>query len=348
MGTRPLYKPDLRVQLRLVQIIHALHSALIARPDDPQVHNNLYELYLNLGYLDMAVDHLALARKGLDSRKPATSDQVAAIEQLKDQFDKRLKDLTEELKRRREAFGLDAGTQPNVVDRFHFALVDREQKAPRGLIKLGLQLLLDAKLDSLKDDPGRLNFAVSWQLYLLLTTGQAREAYSRLEMEELRNLLPGGQYEELRALAAAALGDYPAADKFLQQAEKARNLPPDGRVLEDQQMASNQLAEHLAVTAAWAPASGGQTGILTPVGVFYLRLPERVESLMQSAKERRDVADLRLLRGALALESGDTTAAAKHFRASADIVPPLLPIALAFTDRPIAQRYLKLLDQLPD
>jgi hypothetical protein len=349
---RPFFRPELRVQLRIMQITHALHSALITRPDDPQVHNSLHELYMNLGYIDLALDHLALARKGLDSRKPASNEQMAAIEQLKVQFDKRLKELGEEVKRRRDAFNLETGSQQNIGNRFELALVDpqkadaqgKDQKVPRGLIKLGLQILLDARLDAFKDNPAGLNFLASWQLYLLLTTGQAREAYSRLEAEELRNILPGGQYEELRALAAAALGDYVAADIYLQKAEQARNLLPDQQLLDQQQKAAEQLAENLAKTAAWAPASGGETGILSPLGLFYLNLPERVETLMQSAKERRDVADLRLIRGALALESGDTKQAARHFRMSADIVPPLLPIALAFTDRPIAQRYLELLE----
>ena len=185
----------------------------------------------------------------------------------------------------------------------------------------------------------------SWQLFLLTTTGQAREAEQRLETEAkwLRGLLAGGEYEELRARVAAALGDYPSADKYLEQAEQARQLPPIEQILEDQQKATRQLTEYLAATTGWMPGREGLIGPLARLGVFQQRRAEIVDTLMAGAKERRDVAELRLIRGSLALESGDTAAAAKHFRGSLDMLPLALPLALDFPDRPIAQRCLELL-----
>jgi len=347
---RPLYKPELRVQFRFVQTITAFQNTLAIQPDNWQVHEILHELYLDLGYVDLALDHLVEARKGLDARKPADTAQAAALEQLKAKYDQRVKLMTEEVNRSQEAFELETNAQQDALLKFQVALVDQNKKdaqgrdQKRGLIKLGLKLLLDVKPDALKDVPAKVHFLASWQLFLLLTTGQAREAYNRLEDEELRNVLPGGEYEELRALAAAALGDYPTADKFLDEAEKARGLAPDQQVLEQQQKAVQQLTEYLAATAAGTPGAAGNTGLLSRLGVFHIRMPEMLGALMLAAKERRDVAELRLIRGSLALELGDTTAAAKHFRGSLAILPLVLPVALNLTDRPIAQRYLELLE----
>jgi hypothetical protein len=100
----------------------------------------------------------------------------------------------------------------------------------------------------------------------------------------------------------------------------------------------------LATVAAWNPGGAGNTSLLSRPGVFHLGVTEILAALTQSAKERRDVAELRLLRGLLALEIGDFSAAANHFRGSLTILPPILPITLDFPDRPIAQRYLRLLE----
>jgi hypothetical protein len=337
----------------MVQIINAFQNALTIQPENVQVHEILHELYLNMGYLDLALEHLAGARKGMDSRVPASAEQAAAFQQLKEKYDQRLKAFGDEVNRRKEAFKLDtSGQQIDAVAMFGLALMNRfnddaqgrDQKVPRGLVKLGLQLLLDANFDTFKDDPIKMHAFASWELYLLLTTGQAREAAAGLENKKLRGVLGLGEYEEMQALAAAALGDYAAADKFLEQAEKARQLPPDEQILDDQRKFADVLAEHLASSAAWTPAGTGHIGPLARLGTFYLGMNGLLDPLTKMAKERRDVAELRLIRGTLALEAGDMAAAAKHFRASSAILPLILPLALDFTDRPIAQRYLELLE----
>jgi hypothetical protein len=349
---RPLYKPELRVQLRLVQIVNALHNALTIEPNNAQVHGILHDLYINIGYLDLALDHLAEARSGLDSVTPTSTAKAVELDQLKTKYDQRLKALSEEIKRRQQAYNLASSGQQDVVERFQIALVDLaktdaqggEQKAPRGLIKQGLKLLLEAKTQELKDNPAKLHLLASWQLYLLLTTGQAREANERLQNEDLRHLLPGGEYEQLRALAAVALGDYLQADNFLEEAEKVRGLPQYQAIIEQQQKASQLLAEHLAATASWTPAGSGNTGLLTRLGLYSDGSMMLVQSMMLAAAERRDVAELRLLRGLLALERGDTSAAITHIRGSLGILPLILPAAWDYADQPISQRYLELLE----
>src|SRR5439155_17278368 len=125
--------------------------------------------------------------------------------------------------------------QPDPLARFYAALYAPNPApkggegayVPRGLVQVGLTILLDPKLNVSKLEPEKDHDLASWQQGLLLMTGQAREANERLKDEVLKKALPGGEYEELRAMAAAALGDYASADKFLDQAEKALALPPD-------------------------------------------------------------------------------------------------------------------------
>src|SRR5262249_6638458 len=148
----------------------------------------------------------------------------------------------------------------------------------------------------------------------------------------------------LRALASAALGDYLQADRFLEEAEKARHLQDYPQIIDQQQKAAKQLAEHLAATAGAAPDGAGNPGLLTRLGLYSDGSRMLVQPMLFAAAERRDVAELRLLRGLLALEWGDTSAAIAHIRGSLGVLPLILPAAWDYTDQPIAQRYLELLE----
>src|SRR5262249_14411789 len=231
----------------------------VVQPDNWQIHQRLFELYFSMSYLDLARDHLAQAKPLKSPRGgPATKDELEAYEQ-------RLEGFTKEVKKREGAYTQLTKGERDLLIRFRQALIDQvgepPQPAPRGLVRLGLKLLLearDADTAGLRNDPAQFHEFASWQLYLLLTTGQAREAAERLKEEKLRNVLPGGEYEELRATAAAALGDYPTADRFLDLAEKARQLAPDEQLLERQVKAERELATlRVRLAAACVPVGDG-------------------------------------------------------------------------------------------
>jgi tetratricopeptide (TPR) repeat protein len=284
---------------------------------------------------------LTQASAHLQVRRAATKEQAEAIRQFKENKEKQLKAFGDDIQQRRKDYAFVAGSDPNVLVKLENALIDQKAKPPmRGLVGQALKLLQEAKIDALKNDPQKLRLFVSWQIYLLLTTGHAREAHDALQNEELRNVLPQSEYEELRALAAAALGDYPAADQFLEQAEKGRRLPTDDDILEKQKEPMQHLLEFATTTVSWLPGSEGPVGAITRYGVSFCKQRDIIEPLYDLAKERRDASELRLIRGLLALEAGDTAAAAKYFQACLRIVPP----AVDFPDRVLARRYLELLE----
>ena len=126
---RQLYKPDTRIQFRLVQTVNALQTAVAIQPDNYQVHESLHDLYLNMGYLDLALAHLSAARKGLDVQKPLNKEQAQALEKLKDKYDQRIKGLGDEMKRRKEAYDLATSEHQEVLEKFQLALVEDKRDA---------------------------------------------------------------------------------------------------------------------------------------------------------------------------------------------------------------------------
>jgi hypothetical protein len=339
------YRWNLRLQLRLMQILTALHNAAAIQPDNWRIHKAIHEVYARMQYYDLALDHLLMASKALESRKTDRGDAGEA-ERFKQVLPKLIEGWTNLVATSRKDYERATSSNMDVLEKFHHALFEhstdkqgREQIVPRRLVNLGLTLLREAKVDSFRDDPGKLRFFASWQLYLLLTTGHAREARTALEDEKLRQLLGGGDFEQMRALAAAALGDYRNADKYLAEAEKVRGLASDSEILKQQTQDTQTMARQLASAGGSLPAGDGFLGPLVRMAVLHAGQQETFAALTRLWKERREAAEIRLLRGLLALETGDNAAAVTHFSNTLEI----LPVTVHFPDRPIAQRYLELL-----
>jgi hypothetical protein len=298
-----------------------------------------------MGCLDFAVEHLVLARAGMEAQGLPAKD-LEKIDQL-------LKASQDDVQRRKTNFALRVGASADPTEKFKHALIDydtpdakgKPQEMLRGTVKLALQVLQEAKLDIYKNDPWKLREIVSWQLYLMLVTGQARDAADLLsdtkdDGKALANILKGGEYEQLRAMAAACVGDYALADNLLAEAEKARGLPPDAKLIEQLKKPQKQITEHFAASAVLVPGLDGYVCALPRLATVNGGQSVFLKELQQPAKAQMEVAELRLIRGLLALESGDTTAAAKHFQGCLAI----LPAYLNFPDRPLARRYLDLLE----
>ncbi len=335
------YRWDMRHQLRHMQVLTAWNNAAAIQPDNWHVHLHLHELYARLQYLDLSLEHLLLASQAVATRKSTDPAEADEAERFKKAYTpEAIKRFSAEIVRRESAYQARVTGDMAVLKRFELALFDpdsqefkgRAELAPRGLVKRGLIMLLEAKIDEFKHDPDQLRFFAYWQLYLLLTTGQAREASSRMaeEEEQLRQLLSGGKYEQLRGLAAAALGDYRTADKYLEQAEKAVGLAGEAEILRRQTQITLEMAEQLAAACGSMPAGDGFIGSLSRLAAFQAQQQE----LFKDWPQRREVGELRLARGLLAVESGDSKAAAEHFKGCLAI----LPAAVNFPDRPVAQR----------
>src|SRR5262249_14147352 len=88
-----------RQTIRYVQQVIALNQALRVRPDEPDAHLALTDLYLEMNYPDAAHDHLARGRALLKAQGPQPGQEEAFERRLED-LDGRLQALTEEVKRR--------------------------------------------------------------------------------------------------------------------------------------------------------------------------------------------------------------------------------------------------------
>jgi len=179
-----------------------------------------------------------------------------------------------------------------------------------------------------------------WRFTLQLLTGKAREANSDLQEEAAKKVLPPVEYHELRAMAAAALGDYATADKHLELADKALALPPDEQLVEGQKKPTGQMLEVMVATAGWLAGQDGAAGPTARLTISELKRFDIAKELTHQAGERVHLFELRLMRGLLALEAGNTTEAATHLRASLRALPNVVP----HPEQPIAKRYQEILE----
>jgi tetratricopeptide (TPR) repeat protein len=319
-----LYKPaSLRVRLRQIELLTAMHQALVLQPNKGDLHKNLGDIYLRLSYLDLALEHLSRAGGFVDP--------------------KLVQKINEEVKHRQDEFKRTSIGLADPLERFDLALhrlsPDGKGIERRGLLQLGLKILGDADLKKLEGPA--LAKLVAWQMYLMLMTGQA-EAVKEARSENLRKNLPPGEYEELQALAAAALGDYPTADRFLAEAEKAYHLPPDEQLASLEQQATRQMFALGTTTAAWIAGQDGLAGSSARLVVSVGQYGMLFKDLAHLAEPRARVADVRLVRGILALEAGQRGAALKHFQDSLRIGPVVVQMYLL--DRAVARRYVEILE----
>jgi tetratricopeptide (TPR) repeat protein len=178
-------------------------------------------------------------------------------------------------------------------------------------------------------------------LEVLLNTGRPKEAQERLK-DNLRAALSNGMFEQMQAVAAVALGDYASAIKYLAEAEQKTEKPPTERLVALQKDLAQEEALRQLGMLVQVPI-GGSTVPLPP-------LRSALSSVIQDQKALQinpvasaviRAAELRLMRGLLAMEVGDMPAATEHFRAMVAMVPA----NLGFAERMVAQRYLELLER---
>jgi hypothetical protein len=330
---------SVRGQFRQVVLLTALNHAATVQPFNAEIHRTLYILYAQMPYNDLAFDHLTKFRQTLDeSRLP--KDQVDAVDAEIKQWTDRLKSLREQLRN-------NTAPQMDAVEKFELALFGtvskpgerpgtREGVQPLGLAKQALQYLLEAKAERLsQEQQQKLEF---WRVYLLLFTGRAKEAQERLKAASRDKQTPG-QYDQLQAMAAAALGDYAAADKHLAEAVQQLNVPPKEKERLDQ-LHRHLLSDPMALVGELAASAGPGPGWpAARLGASLQAQKTTGSQLVELGSPALYAAQLHLMRGLLALEAGDLESAGKHFEA----VEKTAPRGLRFPDRAIALRCLELM-----
>jgi tetratricopeptide (TPR) repeat protein len=336
-----------RQTMRMMQVLAALTHFAELEADQPsfrlvQIERELSKLYLDLHYLDVSLEHLSRAREAL-ADMPVQPEQTGAVTRIREELDQNYKALSTEVKKRRDYFDLKVSEgKQTILGRFEIALLapyhttDEKNAArddPRGLglARLALDLLQQTNVSKLTDQ--QKAFLARTQLTLLLTMGRVRDAREGL-VPDLENVL-GPEYDVLRLTLSGATGDYQQADEALANLEKQAAAFEKQEEEQRHQQLERWRSFLLATMAFPSPmpflpiARAGQTVLQQE----FIRVPPP-----PPLPDRK--APLLALRGLLALEQGDTRAAAAHFRKALSTQGP----QGQFPDRPIVEQYLRLLN----
>jgi tetratricopeptide (TPR) repeat protein len=288
--------------LRRVQELTALNQYLVLKPDNPVVHNYLFRIYWSMNYYDVAVDHLREQAR-LMHAAAGRANNPPEIETVLTECEKQLKEL------QREYEIAAAGKPPRVQAMGAFR--------PFGLPKQALAALLREDLSTLNADEASL------VIYLHLTLGQADRLRGQFT-EQQKAMIGPANFELLRTLASAAVGDYADADSHLAMAMEALPSPAGPPLLLMlQAMTFGQLQPVLLNRRMLVP-------FLYDQHMFGAR---------QAVLAMQQIDELRIARGLLALEVGDVEKAVQYFRQAAAVPDP----RYSFESLGIATRYLSLL-----
>jgi hypothetical protein len=332
-----------RQTLRQIQVTAALNEFIRLQPDKvsptlADAHRELWQIYARLHYLDLALEHLRQYNAQLAVIQPRP-DKKKQYDQEREVFARLLKTWEANVKQRQDAFDLTAARPLEgrlaaaVLEPYKHIDANNQQQVDRsglGLAQKALELLQAANVSKLSVEEKKLY--VELQLRLLLTMGRLHEAREGL-VPGLRELL-GPAYDYYQAALAAALGNYAEAQEALAQVETIfANAGKKHEAL------VRKLAEwdrsRLLLTLAFDPPIQTQP-ILRASMFVYQQLVARSYDVPPAGPPH---GAIRVLRGLLALEQGDTAAAAGHFEEALRRAGP----TEVFSDQPLAVRYLRLL-----
>ena len=191
-----------RQDLRRVQLTTVLEQILKVRPGDRTAHELLTDIYAQLKYFDLALEHRKYAVGLMLGAGPANGESLDAYRTRSESIAKQIQQAEEELNKRNNSFEVASQNRP-LLERVRIALGHE-------LGQRALQLMLEADISQFKEDEIRL------VLELLLNQGRAEDVQAQMR-EEFRLFL-GMNYDWFKAQAAAALGNYGDAYKALEGA----------------------------------------------------------------------------------------------------------------------------------
>lgn len=319
----------LRTLLRRVQSNTALKTYLDVQPHDPETHLAIAETFREQHFLDLALEHYKQALTYL------ANSPIENADGKRKQLEGLIKALERDVLARRAEFDLKATSQRG-LDRYEIAVrhaystFDQNNKEivdPRGLglVLLGLQELRTLRPETLTRE--EIVEATRAQVHMLLLMGRAAEVEETLSDRKVQEML-GTEFHQFRLWLGAAKGDYAMMEQSLIKLEATVDLQKVSEVsalmfgLNAQLSLLNELP---MISQVWHHH---------PVNSSYaLTWRDYINRSLHQA------AELRLLRGILQLESGNTAKALELIAQSRKIAGP----ALIWQDRPIARRYETLL-----
>jgi hypothetical protein len=314
--TRAEARIDSRRLIRQIQIMTAVKTYLDLRPEDAEIHEVMARLFLQMEptpFLDLALQHLQETARHFDQYRPDASDpkKLEFFKLKKAELEKQVQSLDALVKKNRQEYELEAATKRG-LEKFGLALDQN-----RGLALEAVEQLLKQKTDSLSPKE-KLVRSVSLTHFLLLM-GRANEL-----TKELADA--GPELAQFQVFHAAALGNYTALDRVLGDMEKRSS---QGR--------QDALPQIVAFHAVFFP--GPPQTLVDPMALVAGAYKYHNAVLTTIMQNLRPEAELRTVRGIMALEQGDTAAARQHLEGALQVAGPML----YFQDRALAVRYLELL-----
>ncbi len=278
-------------ELRQAQIATALRRAIEASPSpSARMHGLASLMFRQMGHLDLSLEHLEAAR-AVERRNARGVPPEAAVEKA----DRRYRDDVKKLREQydRESAGLRVVEQARLAEELN-------------LPGLALELLL-------KSDIAAFGVAgLKHQIELMIRTGRAQQVIEWMAPEQkdsvgLRN------YHWWRAQAFAGLGDYDSADReLIEIGGGAGDLIPDPALLVTRTatlVGKNVLGE-----------SPQGRGLPDAIARAYSR-SDAVTELTTMEARLKNLAEVSALRGILALEAGDWSAAKQYGEAAKSFTP---------------------------
>jgi tetratricopeptide (TPR) repeat protein len=309
--------PEL-IQLRRAQASMALNRAVAFNPDLAQAHARLADLYQELSYFDLALEHLRAVHEL--SRKPGAIPTAAA----------------EAARREEEIAKLAAvvaqGERTYAAEAANLRVLDRALLAfQKGLAGKARDLLLESNVAAFGPQ------GMMMELELLLRTGRAKTV-ADWTLPEHQSALGTTQFHWTRAQALAASGDYDLAQ------EECDALAADARGPDP-----SPPHEVMAVVVGKAFLDGQPAWLSAPQlawrALETLKVYNRTTGLGRGMKEE---ANANVFRGLLALEQGNVDEADVAFRLALalwdDDVASTAGRGLDFKTRPVAQSCLQWLE----
>jgi tetratricopeptide (TPR) repeat protein len=338
-------RSPLRERLRQTQLVASAYHVVQLQPDNPEFHENLAKIYLQKNFFDLALDHLQQAYKAREARLasgqygPRTPKEKEAA--LKNYREKNVDSLEQTVRLRLAKYKEDSDKLPplqKVTNALHLRFQEFGEKGkeetPLGLGKKALEVLLEIDQKSLKEEE-QLPYLVR-RFDLLLDTGRVDIVADDLKHENVRNALPPVLLAQYELFAAGAVGDYIAMDEALALIEQQQR---EGIRLVGEEIKRRRT--RCAPSMVLAPLQHCATGLIAGVTQTLPTHWRLNESLLHLSKAHNDLFNTKTLRGIVALEAGDTNDAREIFQTTLREAGS----EHFFSDRPIARRYLDLLNQ---
>jgi hypothetical protein len=274
-------------QLRQAQASAAFNNAVRLRPDLAQAHLNLMQLYAQLDYLDLMLQHYQTYRQLARGARGSTQ----ADPSLDEQQEQELAMLAKEVQKRENTYEVATSG---------FQVAQRASAAfKQGLAGKARDLLLESHISAF----GEMGMAM--ELELLLRTGQPDKVWEWSSPEQRTTLGPA--YYWLRIAALGALGEYELARHEFKEFAGAVAVGPQGEPVPSRDIISLLVAKRVLDEST--PSQS--------VGDLIVRSMQRRDFVRQTtelAGNLKHEADLLVLGGLLALEAGDSVRAESAFR----------------------------------